>query len=219
MKCPHCLVNFHSGVRNLLIAQDIEGYWFVSHQSCSACDRAVLTLVKSKKILQAQNIAQPMEVEKQQLINPRGSTRPPCPSEVSKEIAEDYLEACVVLPDSSKASAALSRRCLQALLREKGGVKPGDLSNEIQQVIDSNSFPSHLADSIDAIRNIGNFSAHPLKSKNTGEILPVEEHEAEWNLDVLESLFDFYYVQPAKLQAKRNALNQKLAEAGKPPMK
>jgi len=47
----------------------------------------------------------------------------------------------------------------------------------------------------------------------------VEPGEAEWNLDVLESLFDFYYVQPARLQAKRAALDKKLAEAGKPPMK
>jgi Domain of unknown function (DUF4145) len=216
MKCPHCLVNFHAKTDHFYVGQDVDGIWSVLRQECSACDRAVLILVRSKSV---SLIGYPTEIEKQQLINPRGSTRPPCPSEVSKEIAEDYMEACVVLPDSSKASAALSRRCLQALLRDKGGVKPGDLSNEIQQVIDSNSLPSHLADSIDAIRNIGNFSAHPLKSKNTGEILPVEDHEAEWNLDVLESLFDFYYVQPAKLQAKRNALNQKLAEVGKPPMK
>jgi uncharacterized protein Smg (DUF494 family) len=38
-------------------------------------------------------------------------------------------------------------------------------------------------------------------------------------LDVLEGLFDFYFVQPAVLQKKRDALNKKLAEAGKPVMK
>jgi hypothetical protein len=58
-----------------------------------------------------------------------------------------------------------------------------------------------------------------MKSLQSGDILPVEPQEAEWNLDVLESLFDFYFVQPALLQAKRNALNKKLAEAGKPTMK
>jgi len=31
--------------------------------------------------------------------------------------------------------------------------------------------------------------------------------------------FDFYSVQPAKLEAKKNALNKKLSDAGKPPMK
>ena len=47
----------------------------------------------------------------------------------------------------------------------------------------------------------------------------VEPGEAEWNLDVLEALFDFYYVQPAKHKKKKAALNKKLADAGKPPMK
>ena len=108
---------------------------------------------------------------------------------------------------------------MQNILREKAGVKHSDLSKEIQQVIDNNTLPSHLAESIDAIRNIGNFAAHPIKSSSTGEIVEVEVGEAEWILDVLESLFDFYFVQPAILKAKRDALNKKLSDAGKPPMK
>jgi hypothetical protein len=65
----------------------------------------------------------------------------------------------------------------------------------------------------------GNFAAHPMKSQQSGAVLDVEPGEAEWNLDVLEQLFDFFYVQPAILAAKRAALNKKLEEAGKPPMK
>ena len=68
-------------------------------------------------------------------------------------------------------------------------------------------------------RNIGNFAAHPNKSATTGEILPVEQEEAEWNLEVLESLFDVYFVQPARARAKRDALNKKLLDANKPPLK
>ncbi len=66
---------------------------------------------------------------------------------------------------------------------------------------------------------IGAFAAHPIKSKASGEIIDVEPGEAEWNLDVLESLFDFYFTQPALLKKKREALNTKLKEAGKPEMK
>ena len=79
--------------------------------------------------------------------------------------------------------------------------------------------PSHLAGAIDAIRNLGNFAAHPLKDTNTGEIVDVEPGEAEWLLDVLEQLFDFYFVQPEVLGRKRDELNEKLEAAGKPPMK
>jgi hypothetical protein len=81
------------------------------------------------------------------------------------------------------------------------------------------TLPSELADAIDAVRVIGNFAAHPIKSKSTGEIVPVEVGEAEWLLDVLEELFDFYFVRPAKLAAKRTVIDAKLIDAGKPPLK
>jgi hypothetical protein len=43
------------------------------------------------------------------------------PSEVPPEFANDYKEACLIIANSPKASAALSRRCLQNILREKAG--------------------------------------------------------------------------------------------------
>ena len=86
---------------------------------------------------------------------------------------------------------------------------------QIQQVIDSRKLPSHLGEALDSIRAIGNFAAHPMKSTSTGEIQDVEPEEAEWTLDTLESLFDFYYVQPALLKKKRDAINAKLADSGK----
>ena len=65
----------------------------------------------------------------------------------------------------------------------------------------------------------GNFAAHPVKNSRSGEIVVVEPGEAEWNLDVLDLLFDFYYVGPARADAKREALNTKLIAAGKRPMR
>jgi hypothetical protein len=108
---------------------------------------------------------------------------------------------------------------LQHVLREKAGVKKADLAKEIQEVLDSGKLPTHLAESLDAIRNIGNFAAHPIKSTSSGEILEVEPGEAEWNLDVLEALFDFYFAQPALTARKRAALDAKLKDAGKPAIK
>jgi hypothetical protein len=139
----------------------------------------------------------------------------PVPAEVSDPYKQDFIEACAVLPLSPKASAALSRRNLQAILRDKAGTKAKDLYDQIEEVIASGKPPSHIADDLHAVRNIGNFAAHEIKSKITGAIVEIEAGEAEWNLDVLESLFDFYFVQPA-LAAKRKAeLNKKLKEVGK----
>ena len=86
-------------------------------------------------------------------------------------------------------------------------------------MIDTGKLPSDLSESIDAIRNVGNFAAHPMKSQHSGEILDVLPGEAEWTIDVLEELFDFYFVRPTQRQKKREALDQKLKEAGKPTMK
>lgn len=153
----------------------------------------------------------------QTIIWPLSSGRPPVPGEVPSNIAGDYNESCLVLPYSPKASAALSRRCLQTILTDYFCTTKDDLSQQITEVLPK--LPSYIAENLDAIRNIGNFAAHEKKSKISGLILDVEPNEAEWNLDVLELLFDFCYVYPAKSKKKRDELNQKLAEAGKPNMK
>lgn len=218
MNCPHCRVAIHDNTQQRIFLQvDRDGSWVLEKHRCPNCKRFILFLVNGQgNPRDASQIANPV---RHLLVWPNGSSRDPVPDEVPKAIAEDYIEACAVLKASPKASAALSRRCLQNLLRDTAQIKHSDLSNEIQEVLDSGGLPSELADSIDHIRNIGNFAAHPIKSKNSGEVVAVELGEAEWNLDVLEELFDHYYVKPEKIRAKRAALNAKLADAGKPPMK
>jgi hypothetical protein len=144
------------------------------------------------------------------------------PSEVSPEIADDYIEACNVLPISPKASAALARRCLQNILRAHG-YKDKDLSREIDQLLNekdpSKGIPSTLRTTIDGIRNFGNFSAHPITDVTSLQIIDVEPHEAEWCLEILEEMFDHFYVKPEQAKAKKAALDAKLKAAGKPVSK
>ena len=211
MKCPHCLENFHDVWESLDGVGDRDGQWNVLATKCPACDRAAIRL---------QHWATGgTQLLGDTIVHPRAPSRTPLPDDVPESFASDYREACLVLADSPKASAALSRRCLQNLLREKAGVKASDLSKEIDEALASGSLPSHLGEGLDAVRNYGNFGTHPIKSTNSGEIVEVDPGEAEWSLDILEGLFDFYFVQPAILQRKKGALNQKLADAGKPPMK
>lgn len=225
MKCPHCLTEFHDSVTLHYLGGDADDHWAIAQRTCPACRRFILTLQRGKHPLFGtdrnghQTFAQFQPVVDERLVKPKASGRAPCPTEVPKKFADDYLEACLTIADSAKAAGALGRRCLQNLLRELAGVKAGNLADEIQQVIDAGKLPSDLSESIDAVRNIGNFAAHPMKSKNSGEILDVEPGEAEWTLDVVEGLFDYYFVRPAKIQQKKDALNKKLAEAGKPAMK
>jgi Domain of unknown function (DUF4145) len=141
------------------------------------------------------------------------------PLEVDEDFRKDFKEAALVLSISPRASAALSRYALQKLLRAKAGVKSGNLNSEIDQVIESKTLPSYLSEAIDAIRNIGNIAAHPMEDMTTGEILEVDGGEAAWILEILRCLLDFYFIQPALLQQRKDTVNQKLAAAGKPPIK
>lgn len=189
MKCPHCLDSFHhiQSAKETNVVQDRDGAWCVVSYVCPTCERATLALATRA------HFNAPIDPASVQLIRPRGSQRPPCPQQVIAAdpiLAADYAEACLVLPDSAKASAALSRRCLQHLLHTQAKTTKRDLFDQIQEVLDSHALPSHLAENLDHVRATGNFATHPIKSTNTGEIVLVEPGEAEWNLDVLEGLFD-----------------------------
>lgn len=144
------------------------------------------------------------------ILYPTTTPREPLGPGLPTSYRDDVDEAAKVLPISPKACAALSRRCLQKLLRDKGGVKPGDLSAEIDEVLPK--LPEDLATQVDAIRHFGNFAAHPNKSTATGEIIDVEPDEAEWTLDVLESMLNFYFVEPEARKARLGKLDAKLKE-------
>jgi hypothetical protein len=218
MKCPHCLVEIHAIPSSLNIGSDKDGGWMLERRTCPACGRFILSLLCGDTI-DAPHGPVFTYTPKIYLVRPKAASRTPPPAEVPKELADDYREACLVIVDSPKASAALSRRCLQHLLRDFAKVKHADLFAEIQEAINRGNLPSHIVESIDAVRTIGNFAAHPDKSTATGEIINVEPGEAEWNLETLEALFDFYFVQPEVIKRKREALDAKLKAAGKPKMK
>lgn len=211
MKCPHCGIAFHPNWQTHSLGQDRIAKFLAEFCTCADCQTGIVKLT-------ARGLFKTHE-HTTYIAYPKHAPREPIDASIPPDFTEDYHEACAVLNDSAKASAALSRRCLQHILREQTKVKHSDLSKEIDELLGRNTLPSHLSEALDAIRNIGNFAAHPIKSTNTGEIVPVEPGEAEWCLDVLEQMFDYYFVGPAKTKAKKDALNQKLQDAGKPPMK
>lgn len=218
MKCPHCLVTVHKAFGRSEVGDYAKGRWSIEQMECPECKELILLLMLrelSKTLPRREG-----KVLDGYQVYPRGSGRAPIPKEVDDAaLRADYGEACAVMALSPKAAAALGRRCLQHIMREKANAKAPDLAKEIQQVLDSNKLPSHLAEAIDGVRNIGNFAAHPIKSTSSGEIVDVEPGEAEWTLDTVEELMDFYWVQPARLAAKKAVLNAKLHDAGKPPLK
>jgi hypothetical protein len=183
----------------------------VAAAACPECGKPIVSVVPDEKKIREGWLAYPFSSER---------TIPKQVSDEDPALAEDYREAALLLTLSPKASAALSRRCLEKVLVKKAGV-PADLniSKMIQQVLDSKTLPSYLHDNLDAIRGFARFAAHPIPLKDTGEIVDVDPGEAEYTLEILDDLFDFYYVKPARAAEMRKALDEKLTAAGKPPMK
>lgn len=217
MRCPHCGMSFHDEHSFDDITDDCQGRWQSDSTICPDCKRATIWVRVGTVKTHGYNRFFGEE-EGRWMAWPRSAVRL-VPQEVSEEYANLYRQASAVLADSPMASAALSRRCLQQVLHVKAGIKKKDLATEVDEFINNSGAPSYLTMTVDAIRHYGNFSAHPIENAATGAVIEVEDGEAEWLLDILDALFDFYFVQPAVVSAKAQALNAKLQQAKKPDMK
>lgn len=224
MLCPYCRLQVHPSVRSTEVQTYVTpryqfGAWKGDqcsvHAECSVCPNC------GGPTLQLEFARGASQISKER-VYPRGGPLPPPPPQVPPVLAQDFVEANEVLPISAKASAALSRRCLQVIL-DDAGYTNANLAKQVDSVLAETdprkALPGDLRDNLDAIRNFGNFSAHPINDKTSLQIIEVDEGEAEWSLQLVLDLFNHYYLRPAIAAERRAALNAKLAAANKPAMK
>lgn len=131
------------------------------------------------------------------------------PDYIPKAIREDYSEACLICELSPKASATLSRRCLQGIIRNVWEVKKGRLVDEIKQIEDKIS-PESLNE-INLIRNIGNIGAHMEKDVNL--IIDIDPGEARLLIELIESLIKEWYIDKHERKKRTAALEEKIKNA------
>lgn len=114
------------------------------------------------------------------------------PDYIPKAIREDYEEAYSILSLSPKASATLSRRCLQGMIRDFWSVevKSGKLFDEINEIQDKVSSAQWKA--IDSLRSLGNIGAHMEKDVNI--IVEIDDGEAEKLIKLIELLMEKWYI-------------------------
>ena len=175
--------------------------------ACPECDKLIVQLVRVRGGSARAYVVYPLDAAERA-----------APQEVPEQLRSDYAEATAILSRSPKASAALSRRIVQQVLSDKGGYRKENLSDQIQDFIEDATNPPHVKDNLGYLREIGNFAAHPMKSTNTGEVITVEPGEAEWALEVVDGLFDFYFVGPARDAGRRRAFDERIEEAGRRPV-
>ena len=233
MKCPHCTVAIQPNwnrdridppssndidLEEFLDSQHplrVETAWTWSAADCPACRKIIIKI----ELIDVAEPAYPLR---------QFPAYPPFPNcrnvddTVPKSLGEDYTEACKVLDISPKASAALSRRVLQGILTDQG-YKSKVLGQQIDSVLAEKEptkvLPGPIRETVDAVRKFGNFAAHPTTEVITLQIIDVEPEEAEWCLEIIEALFDHYYVTPARAHERLDQLNQKLAQPGEKPPK
>jgi hypothetical protein len=122
-------------------------------------------------------------------LRPKSSSKP-FPAYIPKVILDDYKEACLIVNDSPKSSATLSRRCLQGIIRDFWKISKPRLIDEIKELegkIDANTWQA-----IDGVRSVGNIGAHMEKDINL--IVDVEPEEAKTLIGLIEFLLKDWYV-------------------------
>jgi hypothetical protein len=170
------------------------------------CRRFALYLDEYKINRVSGNRTQGALVQHRNLIPP--SRAKVLPSYIPRVIVDDYTEACLIVELSPKASATLSRRCLQGMIRDFFGVTKNRLVDEIEVIKDK--VDPTTWDAIDAIRSIGNIGAHMEKDINV--IVDVDPGEAEELIKLIELLIEDWYVNRYKRQEQLKAVLKIKAE-------
>lgn len=113
------------------------------------------------------------------------------PDYIPQTIRSDYEEAHAILNLSPKASATLSRRCLQGMIRDFWEISKARLVDEIDALKDLVDPSTKKV--LDALRKLGNIGAHPEKDVNL--IVDIEPNEARKLLKFIELLMQKWYIE------------------------
>ncbi|WP_235919070.1 DUF4145 domain-containing protein [Aureimonas psammosilenae] len=220
-KCPHC---FHPQVLTDNNSDVKEGYLYEGFRQIDQRGYQIISI----RCLNEECAKRSLEFILYDLThNPRGSdyfkdqtnywkllpenTAKPQPLYIPDVLRDDYIEACRIRDLSPKASATLARRCLQGMIRDFAGIAKGRLIDEIKELrarTEAGSAPRGVEpetiDAIDAVRDIGNIGAHMEKDINI--IVDVDPGEAQALIELIELLFDEWYVARHKRQGKLAAI-------------
>lgn len=191
--CSHLMAVSHDTMRNKYSAFEGKDDYFsnypeedirqsslhITFYRCPHCDEyTVFAHGKGKKVSDIDTIIRPNSLAKR------------FPDYIPKAIRQDYEEAYAIVNLSPKASATLSRRCLQGMIRDFWDIKESNLAKAIEQL--NGKVPAVQWKVIDGVRRIGNIGAHMEKDINL--IVDIEPKEAEKLLKLIELLMEQWYI-------------------------
>jgi hypothetical protein len=215
MRCPYCSDSISTAWQTAELRDPISiSRWDLCICTCpnSKCGKTIIQ-VKSF-IRNTPNDTDPLEPTQEIFVYPEHATGRPVPQEVDEKYSKDFIEACKIVNLSPSASATLSRRCMQHILRGKLDARGKDLQQEIISVKDK--LPSDVYDSLTAVREGGNLAAHVSLNTKTGVIVEVDQDEAEYLLLVIEILFHELFVLPKRSADMSARIKQKYKSKSEP---
>jgi len=152
------------------------------------------------------------------LAVPRKRASRPIDPLVPDEFSKPYVRASLILEDAPDMSGILSRRILADLLKKYANRPEKNLTNQIDAFFKETAHPSRVKENLHHLREIGNFGAHTQTDRATDEIIDVSPDEAEWTLNVLDGLFDYFIVGPERDKQRRASFDAKIKKAGRDPL-
>jgi len=212
--CPHCNTkttinsdNFKKSDHNMTI-ENSEGErkliseWIVCPNE--SCKRITLTntLYEINYNYNVQRYDKGKLIKQWNLLP--GSFAKSFPNYIPQPLRTDYEESASIIELSPKASATLSRRCLQGIIRDFWNIKKGRLVDEINAI--EEKVDPLTWQSIDAIRKVGNIGAHMEKDINL--IIDVEPNEAYLLIQLIELLFEEWYIHRHERELKLKAISE-----------
>lgn len=129
-------------------------------------------------------------LRKVQIVPPPKPKVRDLPATVPPVVRQDYEEARLIRDISPKASAALARRCLQGMIRDRYQISARTLNLEIEKL--KGKVDEQRWKAIDSLRDIGNIGAHP--EKDVSVIIDISASDAAESLRFVEILIDDWYV-------------------------
>ena len=131
------------------------------------------------------------------------------PDNVPVAIRQDYSEAVLICELSPKASATLSRRCLQGIIRDVHKVNERTLAKEIDKIKDKVN--EETFNIIETIRQVGNIGAH--MERDISIIIDIDPDEAQILIQLIETLIQKWYIDDPKHKQRIEDLKTKAEKA------
>lgn len=179
-----------------LLGSDPDGRWSVDTVTCSACGRLAISLKRRDAAFDVVEVV---------ASYPPGEGSPPS-ADIPEGWARDYAEARFILVDDPSASAALSRRCLSCLLRERWGAAPDDFLAQVTEAAEQGLTEVRPEPAAQALLEALRAAEEAFTRQPHPNPMDQETLQAQAYLIALEGLLDACFAQPARLARRRAAL-------------